>query len=160
MLSKIEGGAEGEDDVNLNEVVAGFLNALFSLDIVDPASFSRATESPSEVNMARRSIYFTTKNAYRDMYYKMIDRSNTFYLDTARILDRQKVVIWVLIIIEIFICLGAVIIVFPSSFKIDQIHRNMIKFILLFRDEVFDDVVIRCKRFIRFYCDHDTVGKN
>lgn len=158
-MYKIEGGYEGVEDLNLDEIVAEFLSALFSLGIMEPASFSRATESLSEVNMARRSIYFTTKNAYNDMYYKMIDRSNTFYLDTVQILDRQTVVIWVVIIIEILICLGSVIIVFPSSFKIDQIHRNMIKFILLLRDEVFDDVVIRCKRFIRFYCDHDTVGK-
>lgn len=38
--------------------------------------------------------------------------------------------IWVVIIIEVLICVASVVIVFPSSFKIELIHKKLIMFIL------------------------------
>lgn len=84
---KVEGGYEGIKETNLDEIVAEFLSALFTMEIVDPASMSRATETSSIVDMARRGIYYVTKNAFSDMYHKMIERSDNFFLDASEILD-------------------------------------------------------------------------
>lgn len=60
--------------------------------------------------------------------------------------------------IEIFISILSVAVVLPSSYKITQLNRKLILFLLELEDDSIARIVLRTSKFIKLYCDKDTIG--
>lgn len=61
-------------------------------------------------------------------------------------------------VIEIFISILSVAVVFPSSYKISQLPRKLILFLLELESYSIARIVRKTNRFIKLYCDKDTIG--